>query len=206
MMINQQHREPLTEIINTALAHTASSLSDLTDCGVLIDALRVTVSETGDLSKEISGFVGSEIAAVHQTMTGPVSGDAFLLLDHNDAVRLLELLTQEKPLTNQLNESDCEALTEVGNLLLEDCVGALGNLFEAQMIFSVPRLHLESLDRLLDQIAKGKEERRYALVVRVSFGLRDHLLSGCLVMAFGVDSLDPLMRAIERREKLQIEV
>lgn len=205
MLPTKHQRETLTEIINIALSRTAASLSELTGCRALMGATGVAVCETGDLSNELGGFVESEIASVHQSITGSVSGDAFLLLDHGDAARLSELLTKERPLTNQLNESDYEALTEFANLLLDDCVEALGNFLEAQVILSVPRLHLESLDHLLDRLAAGNEERRRALVVRVSFGLRDRLLNGRLVMALRLDSPDLLM-PVERREEAQIEV
>ncbi len=206
MLLTQHHSKTLTDLINRSLARTAASISELTGCPAQIGATEMTVCETNTLSDKLNGFSRSEIASVHQSMTGPVSADAFLLLDCKDAARFLELLANEKSLTKQLNESDCEALTETGNLLLNDCAGALGDLFQSQVIFSVPRLKVESLDDLLNRLTTVKEDCRGALVIRVSFVLRDHLLKGRIVMAFGLDSFDRLMQEVERREKLHVEV
>lgn len=206
MQLSEQQTEALTELINIAFSRTAASLSELTGHRVLMDAPRVTVCEIGELSSEVGGFAGNETASVHQLFTGPVSGDALLLFNYDGAVMLSELLTEEKLLTRRLNESACEVLTEVGNIMLNACLGVFGNLLQVHVTFSVPRLHLESLNNLLGSLVIGNEEMRYALAVYTSFRLRDSLVSGCMVMALGVASLDRLIQSVEWWEKSEIEV
>ena len=70
------------------------------------------------------------------------------------------------PQTPYLDESAREVLTEVGNILLNACLGMFGNLLHVHVSFSVPRLHLESLDDLVASLMTNGNDRRYALVVR----------------------------------------
>jgi chemotaxis protein CheC len=201
MLTVEQNREALMQIVRGAFSRAAYSLSELTGCPALIEVREMATCEMHDLENELSGFAGSDLASVHQPFIGPVAGEAFLLFDRADAARLSGVLTREEPMTNQLSESDSEALMEVGNLLLDHCVSALGSLSGSQVIFSIPRLHLGSLHHLLDRLAMGKPGR--ALVIRVSFELRDHLLNGCAVMLHS-DWPDLLAGTIERREEAEV--
>ena len=64
-------------------------------------------------------------------------------------------------------------LTEVGNILLNACLGTFGNILEVQVSFSVPHLNLETLRDLLESLLINREGLRYALVVHAGFRLRD---------------------------------
>jgi chemotaxis protein CheC len=63
--------------------------------------------------------------------------------------------------------------------------------------FSVPRLHLEDLDAMLDSLVIGKDEIRYALMIFTNFRLKDSTVTGYLVIVLGVAYLDNLIHAVE---------
>ena len=67
---------------------------------------------------------------MHQVFTGPVAGDALLILDPVAAGMLKELLTDEPALPLPIDASAREVLTEVGNILLNACLGTFGNMLK----------------------------------------------------------------------------
>lgn len=200
MELNERQKDALTELINIGFARTAASLSDLTEERVLLDVPQVSMHPISELQPILADFVQGEVATVHQIFTGPVAGDALLLLDYEGAVVLTTLLTHEKASMGRLDASAREVLTEVGNILLNACLGMFGNLLQVQVSFSVPRLHLESLNSVLKSLVIGKEELRHALVVYTAFRMRDSEVSGYLVIVLGVASLDRLLREVENWE------
>jgi error-prone DNA polymerase len=109
-------------------------------------------SAVRDVGKALGEFLPAETATVHQVFNGAVTGDALLLLSYDGAVMLTDLLTDETERDKGLNASDREVLTEVGNILLNACLGMFGNLLQVHVTFSVPRLHLETLDALLTSL------------------------------------------------------
>jgi chemotaxis protein CheC len=201
MGLNERQKDALTELINIGFARTAASLSDLTEERVLLDVPQVSMHPISKLQSILADFVQGEVATVHQIFTGPVAGDALLLLDYEGAVVLTTLLTHEKAPLGRLDASAREVLTEVGNILLNACLGMFGNLLQVQVSFSVPRLHLESLNSVLKSLVIGKEELRHALVVYTAFRMRDSEVSGYLVIVLGVASLDRLLREVEKWEE-----
>ena len=81
-----------------------------------------------------------DVASVHQIFSGPVAGDALLMLDPSGAAMLKELLTDEPALPLAIDASAREVITEVGNILLNACLGTFGNLLNVQVSFSVSRI------------------------------------------------------------------
>jgi chemotaxis protein CheC len=203
MVVTDQQSDALAELINIAFSRAAASLSELTGHRVSLNVPQVAVHPIDALFDELCKFVPGELATIHQVFTGPVAGDALLMLNYEGAVVLSDLLTNEPARSNRLDTSAREVLTEIGNILLNACLGVFGNILEVKVSFSVPRLHLETLDTLLKWLITGKEELQYALVVATAFRLRDSAVQGYLVIVLGVVSLDRLIHEVEKWEERQ---
>ncbi len=197
MELTEVQKEALTELINIAFSRTAASLSDMTGNRVELDVPEIAVYPIRDLFKALSRFVSGDVATVHQIFAGPVAGDAFLLLNYEGAVDLVNLLTGANAPPHRLAESSKEVLSEVGNILLNACLGIFGDLLKVRFSFTVPRLHLEALEGLLDSLVIDKDELHHALVIGAKFHLQASAVTGCLVIVLGIASLDLLIRAVE---------
>ena len=202
MVLTEQQNDSISELINIAFARTGAALSDLTGHRVLLRPPNVSMHQTTELASALAQFIPGEVASIHQVFAGPVAGDALLLLNYSGAMELTNLLVDEPISTGYLDESAREVLTEVGNILLNACLGMFGNLLHVHVSFSVPRLHLESLDHLISELIT--DEQRYALVVATAFQIRDSRVSGFLVMALSVASLDRLLHEVDDWEGRQV--
>jgi chemotaxis protein CheC len=204
MELNERQRDAISELINIAFARTGAALSELTGHRVLLNAPEVSIHPTTQLPVALAKFLPGEVASIHQVFGGPVAGDALLLLNHDGAVRLTDLLTDEQTPSSRLDESAREVLTEVGNILLNACLGMFGNLLDVRVSFSVPRLHLETLDELLGSLNAGDHsEPQFALVIYTAFQIRESAVRGFLVMVLSVTSLDRLIHEVEAWEQKQ---
>jgi len=201
MQLTALQQEALIELLNIGFGRAGASLSQLTGHRVLLDVPQVTVHDISELPAVLKKVMTDEVASVHQIFSGPVAGDALLILDHQGAARLKELLTDEPALPLAIDASAREVLTEVGNILLNACLGTFGNILKVQVSFSVPRLNLESLSAIVESLRVNREGLSYALVVHAGFRLRDREVKGYLVIVLSVSSLDRLVRAVEHWEQ-----
>jgi chemotaxis protein CheC len=78
-----------------------------------------------------------------------------------------------------------------------------GNMLHIHVSFSVPRLHIESLDELIGSLITEKNSLHYALVIYTAFHIRDSAVNGYLVMVLSVASLDRLILEVEAWEERQ---
>jgi chemotaxis protein CheC len=197
MVLTDQQTDALTELINIAFARTGAALSDLTGHRVLLEPPTVALHLASELDESLARFVPGEVAWIHQVFDGPVSGDALLLLNYDGAVQLTELLTDDAPGSNRLDESAREVLTEVGNILLNACLGVFGNVLRVHVGFSVPRLRLDNVEELIEWLNEGRGELRYALVVFTKFQVRDSHVNGYLVLVLNMTSFERLVHEID---------
>ena len=203
MILTERQNDSLAEFINIAFGRTAAALSELTGHRVMLNPPSVSVYPTGDLNKALAKFVPGDVASIHQVFVGPIAGDALLLLNHDGAIHLADLLTDGTTPSKYLDESSREVLTEVGNILLNACLGMFGNMLHVHVSFSVPRLHIESLDELIESLITEKNSLHYALVIYTAFQIRDSAVNGYLVMVLSVASLDRLIMEVEAWEERQ---
>ena len=203
MKLTERQSDALSELINIAFARTGAALSELTGHRVLLNPPEVAVYKAEELRDALAKFVPGDVASIHQVFAGPVAGDALLILNYAGAVQLTDLLTDGHQPSAFLDESAREVLTEVGNILLNACLGMFGNLLNVRVTFSVPRLHLETLDDLIESTTTGKGEMHYALVIYTAFQIRDSSVKGFLVIVLSVASLDRLIQEVDVWEAQQ---
>ena len=200
MELTAAQQDALIELLNIGFGRAGASLSELTGQRVVLDVPQVSIHPIHALKAALEALGMNDVASVHQIFSGPVAGDALLVLNHSAAAVLKQLLTDEPPLPLALDGSAREVLAEVGNILLNACLGTFGNLLQVQVSFSVPQLSLDTLHSVLESLMINREGLRYALLVHAGFRLRDAEVTGYLVIVLSVASLDRLIRSVEAWE------
>jgi chemotaxis protein CheC len=195
--LTAQQEDALIELLNIGFGRAAASLSQLTGHRVVLEVPEVSLLPIEEVGPSLAKVVPGHVASVHQIFSGPVGGDALLILDEDGASMLKELLTNEPALPLAIDASAREVIAEVGNILLNACLGTFGNLLKVQVSFSVPHLTIEHVGALLESLIVAQQGMRYALVVHAGFRLRDAQVTGYLVIVLSVASLDRLIRAVE---------
>lgn len=203
MELNSVQHDALVELLNIGFGRAGASLSKLTQQRVLLDVPQVAIHPVSHLNKSLGRLVDERVASVHQVFSGPVAGDALLLLDPIAAATLTELLTDVPALSLDLDPSTREVFTEVGNIVLNACIGTFGNMLEVPVSFSVPDVDVTSMTNVIDRMLETGDAFRYALIITAGFRLRDSAVTGYVVIVLTVQSLKRLVEALDRWQKLQ---
>jgi chemotaxis protein CheC len=201
LTISQQ--DALTELINIGYARAAAVLSDLTGHRISLEVPEVAIHLIPEIREQLQNVIQGEVASVNQIFSGPISGNAILLLDREAALLLNSLLTDRSNST-ELDGAAREVITEVGNIVLNACLGAFGNLLKVQVSFTVPNLQVESVEKVLRSITVAGDELEYALIIHTRFHMRASDVSGYLVIILGVTSLETLMAELRKWEEREL--
>ena len=203
MELNTIQHDALVELLNIGFGRAGASLSKLTQQRVLLDVPQVAIHPVTHLTQSLGKLVNERVASVHQVFSGPVAGDALLLLDPIAAATLTELLTDVPPLSMDLDPSSREVFTEVGNIVLNACIGTFGNMLDVPVSFSVPDVDVTTVHAVVDRMLDSGDALRYALVITAGFRLRESAVTGYVVIVLTVLSLKRLMDALDRWQRLQ---
>jgi chemotaxis protein CheC len=201
--LTEVQNDALTELINIGYGRAAGALSELTGYRVNLEVPKIAMHRIEEIAPLLDKVVEGEVASVNQMFSGPISGNALLLLDEKAARMLSELLTDELPSSQTFDSSAREIITEVGNILLNACLGVFGNLLQVQVAFAVPRLRVDTINGVLQSIRVKEEELSYALMIHTRFSLRASKVTGYMVIILGITSLDRMLAELERWEERQ---
>ena len=95
MELSAVQQDSLTELINIGYGRAAAALSDLTGHRITLEVPEVAMHPIAELTPLLSRFVRGEVASVNQIFSGPIAGNALLLMDEPSALTLSRLLMDE---------------------------------------------------------------------------------------------------------------
>lgn len=201
MFLTDNQRDSITELLNIGFSKSSASLSDLTGRRIILSIPEVKVLPVEELGYMLSGIVpdkSNRITTVHQIFTGPISGDAMLIMSQRDSKTLTQLLLDGTAEDSFTEASMKDVLAEVGNILINSCIGMFGNILRVQITFTVPQLQIETFDNLIRTLTIDNAEISYALMVSMKFHIQSQSVSGYLILVLGVTSLDQFIAEIEK--------
>jgi chemotaxis protein CheC len=202
--LNASQKDALTELISIGYARSASALSDLTGHRISLEVPEVAIHSISEIMEKLQQVIQGEVASVNQVFSGPITGNAILLLDREAALLLNRLLT-DRPATSGFDGAAREVITEVGNIVLNACLGAFGNLLKVQVSFTVPALQIESVQKVLRSLTIENRPLEYALIIHTCFHLRASDVKGYLVIILGVTSLATLLLELKKWEDRELK-
>lgn len=203
MELTPSQKDALTELINIGYARAAAALSDLTGHRISLEVPEVAIHLIPEISQKLQRVITGEVASINQVFSGPINGNAILLLDRGAALLLNDLLT-DRSASSDLDGAAREVITEVGNIVLNACLGAFGNLLKVQVSFTVPQLQIETVQKVLRSITVIGDELEYALIIHTRFHMRASDVSGYLVIILGVTSLERLLTELQKWEEREL--
>ena len=184
--LTSDHQDHLAEVIQLGYGRAAAALSAMTRQRVKLLAPTIVVCPVEELASHLAPDFRSQAACVNQVFTGPIGGSAMLLLDL-DSARHLATLLEPSAASATFDQAPREVIVEVGNVLLNACLGAFGNLLRVQVRFAVPRLSIDTVPGLLrSTAATGVGAPTQAVIVRTQFSLTADNISGYLLILMGV--------------------
>lgn len=205
MELTSTQKDGLTELINIGYGRAAGVLSELTGYRISLEVPQVTIHDIEVIAPMLEKILRTPVASVNQVFSGPVSGSALLILDGPSALAMSRLLGDDKYTPSELDTNAKEIITEVGNIVLNACLGVFGNLLQVQVNFAVPHLAIDRVGRVLELVTEqSKEPLKYGLMIHTRFQVKAADVTGYLVIVLGVTSLDRLLLELKNWEERQI--
>lgn len=204
MELTLAQKDGLTELINIGYGRAAGVLSELTGYRISLEVPQVTIHDIDVIAPMLEKILKAPVASVNQVFSGPVSGSALLILDGPSALAMSRLLGDDKYTPTELDTNAKEIITEVGNIVLNACLGVFGNLLQVQVNFAVPHLAIDHVSRVLELVTdQSKEPLKYGLMIHTRFQVKAADVTGYLVIVLGVTSLDRLLLELKNWEERQ---
>lgn len=196
MAIGELQRDALTEIFNMAIGRAAVALGRLAG-----EEVRLTVPEIGfysprEAAARLEGSREKRVCGVFQNYHAPFEARAILMFPEEQSLEIVRLMVGESYSLDELTELEQEALAEIGNIILNACIGTITNLTRVSCDMSLPQVQVGIEELLLD--FGNIPESDSVLLVYIDFSLSAHTLHGYLAFLMNLPSIKTLMDGVDR--------
>ncbi|RCK47036.1 chemotaxis protein CheC [Thalassospira profundimaris] len=200
--LSDLERDTITELINIGVGRAAASLSEMVDQSVELTVPSISFVQRFSDANLIAA-PGEVVSAVTQSFNGPFNGDALLVFPEKRSLELVRRLLQVDVPLDSLGDLEQEALMEVGNIILNACLGSISNILGHPINCSMPIFRkCETRNLMPDACPPGTSETEttapFLLILHVQFMLRENDIDGYVLFVMDLDSIQTLKRMVNR--------
>jgi chemotaxis protein CheC len=196
--LSELENDALIEIFNIGVGHAAASMS-----AIVNEAVRMSVPSISFIARaEAARLLGAgangpdtvpeRICGVSQHYAGAFETEAILMFPEDKSLEIVRLMVGEAVPLKELTEMEQEAMCEIGNIMLNSCVGTLANIFQRELHGSLPQYHVGTSDEILTATAGGSQADTVVLMLHIDFVLEKHQIHGYVAFVLAISALHDL--------------
>lgn len=194
--LSELQHDALVEIFNIGVGHAARAMSDIVNEDVTMSVPRITFLNRADAGSMLGNKDGSRVCGVSQHYEGAFATEAILMFPEDKSLDIVRLMVGESVPLQELTEMEQEAMSEIGNIILNSCVGTLANIFAQELSGSLPVYHVGTSEQILN--ASGGEGDSIVLMLHIDFILEKHQIHGYVAFILDLSALQDLREQLDR--------
>lgn len=187
--------DALTEIFNMGVGQAAHALSQIAGDAVLLTVPRVSVLSRSEVTHHMGGAGMASVSAVRQRFSGAINAEAVLMFPAERGLQLVQMMVGGELPLEQLAEMEQEALSEVGNILLNSVMASVADALKIELDGALPSVELSHVQSVLhpDHDPGGP-----VLLIDIHFEVAAREVQGLLAFLLDVASQDLLEQMLAR--------
>ena len=178
----------LCEMFNLGVGNAASSLSKMVNQEVHLSVPIVELKTRNEMAVELGQ--GVPICSVTQAMSGPFTAQSMLLFPADSGLNVVRAMLNTHVSDEMLAELQHEALSEIGNVVLNACIGSIANTVSSNFKVGLPSFDISNPEELL-KVAENQQDD-VVLLIRLFMTLSESKVTGYLAFVLGNVSLQEL--------------
>ena len=189
-----QH-DALVEIFNLGVGQAAAAMSRIVDEEVTMSVPEVTFQSRAQVAQTLGSREGRRICAIAQHFEGAFNTEAFLMFPEEKSLEIVRLMVGQSLSMEELSEMEQEAMSEIGNIILNSCMGSFANASGRELQGSLPLYHVGTGDDILG--VSGKEWDGVVLTLKIDFNIEKHQIHGYVAFLLDMTALQDLQQYID---------
>lgn len=171
----------IVELVNIGVGKSAASLSQIANEEVLLSVPALDFLSLQEATKIFEERLPQMLTGVSQEFSGFFSGKAALLFPESRSLDLVNVMLGSEDEIEIDAELEEEALSELGNILLNNCLSTISNILNQPIKTLLPQTFHSMPNKLTAQLAVEDTPDTVIMLLKIDFSLKDRDLSGHLV-------------------------
>ncbi|WP_437890617.1 chemotaxis protein CheC [Phytobacter sp. V91] len=197
MSMSELEADSLMEIFNIGVGHAAAAMSSIVNEEVRMSVPSIRITTRSEAADELGA--GLSLCGISQHYKGAYATEAILMFPEQASFEIVRMMVGDLIPADELGEMEREAMCEIGNIVLNACVGTLANMFEKELEGSLPVFRVGSSEQILNPEQDSIDPP--VLMLRIDFSLERQQIEGYLAFILDMTAL----RDLREQVRLYIE-
>lgn len=193
--LTELQHDALVEIFNIGVGHAARAMSDIVNEPVTMSVPSISFLTRAAAAAMLGHRESGRVCGVSQHYQGAFSTEAMLMFPEDKSLDIVRLMVGESVPLKELTEMEQEAMSEIGNIILNSCVGTLANILSQELSGSLPAYHVGTSEEILD--AGGQQADAIVLMLHIDFILETHQIHGYVAFILDLTALQDLQAQLD---------
>lgn len=185
--LNADELDMVTELMNIGVGHAAAAFSRMVGEEIRMTVPGVEIGDRGTAAERMLNRLPGVLGGVRQTFEGSMSGLAALIFPERQSLQIVRAVLRHSdyPLED-ISELEQETFLEIGNIVLNHCLGTIANTLGLHCRSSLPQPFYDCETGLM----LGNEESPaddMVLFLHITFTIQSIDAQGYLVFLLDVD-------------------
>lgn len=193
--LSELQHDALVEIFNIGVGHAARSMSEIVNEEVTMSVPSISFLNRTDAAAMLGNKEGERVCGISQHYEGAFSTEAILMFPEDKSLDIVRLMVGESVPLKELTEMEQEAMSEIGNIILNSCIGTLANIFSQELSGSLPVYHVGTSEEILS--ATGAQAENIVLMLHIDFILETHQIHGYVAFILDLSAMQDLQGQLD---------
>jgi chemotaxis protein CheC len=194
--LSELHTDALCEIFNIGAGRAASSLSEIIGEEVQLSVPHVQLFPSSEIHAQTLPLDSARVGAVRQHFSGPFDAIAMLLFTEARALEIVRDMMGTHVSVAELAEFEQDAMCELGNIILNACLSAMGDLLGLSLQSTLPQYSVDAPEAILQKLI-GEIDQPVMMALHIDLKIEKRQTQGCLVFLLSTSSLKEFLAHID---------
>jgi chemotaxis protein CheC len=196
IQLTELQSDAISELLNIGMGQAAHSLSEMVNEEVKLSIPSLELLTRQTAAAKLVHNSPQHIAVVRQNFKGPFWGEALLLFPEDKSLELVRHLIKKEVPLEMLMELEQDALTEVGNIILNACLSSLANILATDLVSDLPIFMTGTATEVLNADISRSDE--VVMFLRMEFSLQSKNIGGYVAFVLEISSIKQFLKDIDR--------
>ncbi|MCH2205572.1 MAG: hypothetical protein MK132_06860 [Lentisphaerales bacterium] len=190
----------LCECINIGVSQAASVLSELVGEAIELEIPSIQTVKLNSVREHLDGHCQKWHSCVLLEFMSKFSGNAVLIFSEESATGWASLISanqfgHEIELTSDMQN---DFLLEIGNIIINGCIGNISNLMEVECHFSIPHMINRITSELLDDMLDRDQSQHFGMIITTTLKAKGKAISTDLFLTLKEGFIPFFIKSIEK--------
>lgn len=193
--LTELQHDALVEIFNLGVGQAAAAMSRIVNEEVTMSVPMIAFQSRAEVAETLGSSNGRRICGIAQQFEGAFRTEAFLMFLEEKSLELVRLMVGQSLSMEELSEMEQEAMSEIGNIILNSCMATLANIFGQELQGSLPTYHVGTGNDILGH--SDKEWDGVVLTLKIDFNIERHQIQGYVAFLLDLPAMNDLRDYID---------